>query len=492
VAPHEYDAIQAAAQLKVKWADPPPVLPGGGDEFKTLRALDSAGTTVQSIRALAGDVDTALASAAHTVAQTYAWPTNAHTPIAPQCAIADVTSQGVRVFAGTQGAYSTQSAVALALGLPASQVRVTAMPMGGAFGPGTPYNDAAQAAALMSRAVSAPVRVQLMRWDEIGWVATPPGTLMDVRAGIDGRGNMVGLDFTQFYPQYLSSTNYTSGELAGLPGNTSSVSGVFAPTVMYNVPNNRWLHKSVPLKGNWVQCQWMRCGSTPHVTWAVEQTADQLAHINGMDPVAFRRQNVVQDASGANTQHDLLAVLDAVTKAANWQPKVAASHVSDATVGSGRGVAWSDIYTVNGQTKSAAVADVEVNKKTGKITVKHVYVAFTAGLSVNPGLVENQLVGGVNQILSRLLHEQLVFSKTHVTSSDFVTYPIMRFKDHAMVTPIVVQQADQPPSGVGEPVTLVAAAAVANAVFDATGVRLTTAPYTPTRVRAALKATGMA
>jgi CO/xanthine dehydrogenase Mo-binding subunit len=257
---------------------------------------------------------------------------------------------------------------------------------------------------------------------------------------------------------------------------------------MYNVPNDRWLLKSLPIQGNWVKTQWMRTGSANAATWAAEQTIDELAHASGIDPVAFRRQNVVRDAGGANTQASLLKVLDRVTQAAGWQPRVAASRLSDATVVSGRGVAWSDIYTTAGQTKSAAVADVEVNKKTGKITVKHVYEAFTAGLSVNPGLVENQLVGGITQILSRLFTEQLRFSKTHITSGDFVTYPILRFKDHPGITPIVVQETDQPPSGVGEPVTLVAAAAVANAVFDATGVRLRTAPYTPARVRAALEA----
>jgi CO/xanthine dehydrogenase Mo-binding subunit len=138
----------------------------------------------------------------------------------------------------------------------------------------------------------------------------------------------------------------------------------------------------------------MRCGSAPIVTWAGEQMVDELARAAKMDPVAFRRQNVVQDATGPNTQRSLLAVLHAATKAANWQPKVAASNLSDANVVSGRSVAWSDVYTVSGQTKTAAVADVEVNTKTGKITVKHVYQAFSAGLSISPGLVQNQMVGG--------------------------------------------------------------------------------------------------
>ena len=173
VAAEEYDAIQAAAQLKVKWADPPKVLPSSGNEFKRMRELDSAGKTVWSTSDLggvalnAGNVNPALASAAHTVAQTYSWPTNIHTPIGPQAAVADVTPQGARIFSGTQGAYQTRSQVASALDLPENQVRVTACAMGGCFGDGAQYFDVAVGAALMSQAVGAPVRVQLMRWDEV-------------------------------------------------------------------------------------------------------------------------------------------------------------------------------------------------------------------------------------------------------------------------------------------------------------------------------------
>jgi nicotinate dehydrogenase subunit B len=499
VAPHEYDAIQAAAILKVAWAEPPAVLPGGGDEFEALRAADSAGKTVQSYRGLTGNAQAALASAAHVVSETYAWHTNAHTPIAPQCCVADVTPQGVRIFSGTQGAYATQNAVAAALGLPVSQVRVTAYPMGGAYGPGTPYLDAAQAAAIMSKAVGTPVRLQFMRWDELGWLMTPPGTLFDISAGVDGEGNLVGVDYTQFYPQYLSNGSgaFTSAELTGavtVPSPSSSVSGVYDATAMYNVSttNHTWLLKSLPVLNNWVQTNWMRCGSCPHATWAIEQTIDDLAHASGIDPVAFRKQNVIQDASGTNTQAQLLAVLNAVTQAANYQPKVSASQLSDATIVNGRGVAWTDIYTTSGTTKSAAIADIEVNKKTGKITVKHVYEAFTTGITVNPGLLENQLVGGITQVLSRLIYEQMRFSKTRTASFDFITYPIMRIMDSPQITPIVVQMPNFPLTGAGEAVTEVASAAVANAFFDATGVRLRTQPYSPLRVRAALKAAGIA
>jgi CO/xanthine dehydrogenase Mo-binding subunit len=486
VAPREYDAIQAAAQLKVKWADPPAVLPGGGNELAQMRALDAAGKTVVSHVDLAhtavtkGDVDSALARAAHTVSGEYGWPTNIHGPIGPNCAVADVTPQGARIFAGTQGVYEVQESVAEALGLPPEKVRVTAYPISGAYGAAR-HNEAAQAAALMSQLAGAPVRMQYMRWDEHGWDNYGPGTLMDLRAGIDTRGNLVAFDFTQIYPQYLTDTDsHTPLELAGISPLSSSVSGNYSPGSMYNAPNNRYTLKSIPLVGNRVKTSWMRSGSAPLVTFAGEQAIDDLAHAAKMDPVAVRRRNGMQGADRGS----LLAVMSAVTKAAGWQPKVPASNLSDANVVTGRGVAWSNVQSTT--SPAAAVADVSVNKKTGKITVSHIYQAFNAGLVIYPGDVANQVVGGVTQIVSRLLTEELRYTKTRVASLDWVSYPILRFKDAPKVTPIVVQDTGAPPSGVGELVTMAAAAAVANAFFDATGVRLREAPHTPGRVRAAL------
>jgi nicotinate dehydrogenase subunit B len=500
VAPKEYDAIQAASLLKVQWAEPPAALPGSGNEFKGMRALDSAGKTVWSTNDLGGyganfgNVDTALASAAHVVSGTFGWPTNDHTPIGPQCAVADVTADGARIFSGTQGAYQTRPQVALVLGLPENKVRITAVAMGGCFGDGCQYFDTAQAAAIMSQEVGAPVRVQLMRWDEIGWGQVSPSSLMDIRAGVDAKGNIVGLDFTHFYPQYRSDNVQTNAELTGvaLPTPATSISGNYWPGPMYNLPNSRYLLKSIPNQGNWFKTQWMRAGASPHTVFAMEQVVDDLAHLAGIDPVAFRIQNINQgnDWLGKGQSHDqLLAVLNAVTQAAKWQPRVSASNLSADDLVTGRGIAWSNVDSPKTYAQTAAIADVEVNRKTGKITVKHVYQAASAGLTVSVGGFENQIVGGVTQILSRLLAEKYSYTTKRVTSTDFVTYPILRFKDAPGVTPIVLQWTQVPfTGGVGEPVAVAAAAAVANAFFDATGVRLHTAPLTPARVRAGLKA----
>jgi CO/xanthine dehydrogenase Mo-binding subunit len=368
--------------------------------------------------------------------------------------------------------------------------------MGGCFGDGAQYFDVAVGAALMSQAVGAPVRVQLMRWDEISWGQTSPPSLMDVQAGVDSKGNLVAFDLTHFYPQYWANSVQTNGELAGtpLPAVPSYVSGQFWPAPMYNIPNGRYVVKSIPLVGNWIKVYWLRGGSAPHVTFAGEQVMDELAHAAKMDPVAFRIQNITQGndwLTKGQTRDQLLAVLNAVTKEANWTPRVTASNLSDANVVSGRGFAWSNADNTKTYAQTAAIADIEVNKKSGKITVTHIYNGIDAGLVVNPEGVANQMDGGAIFGLSRALSETFTTSKTRVTSLDWVTYPILRFQEAPKITNVIVNRPEKLPLGVGEPPCCPIPAAVANAFFDATGVRIREAPMTPARVRETLKAAGV-
>jgi nicotinate dehydrogenase subunit B len=186
-----------------------------------------------------------------------------------------------------------------------------------------------------------------------------------------------------------------------------------------------------------------------------------------------------------------------VAKISNWQAKVAGSKSQTGNVVTGRGVALGGFAG----TMSAIVADISLNKKTGKISATHLYGSQDTGLSVYVGGVENQAVGSMTQGLSRALYEQLGFNKSNVTSLDWVTYPILRFKDSPPISFSVIQRTDIPAvdsgtvasagalaTGSGEPPTAPIAAAVANAFFDATGVRIRQAPMTPARVRATLKA----
>jgi CO/xanthine dehydrogenase Mo-binding subunit len=210
--------------------------------------------------------------------------------------------------------------------------------------------------------------------------------------------------------------------------------------------------------------------------FASEQTIDELAHAVKMDPLEFRRRNI-GDARW-------LGVLNAAAEAASWSPRVAASSLPRAAVVSGRGIGLGTHHVSYG----AAVADIEVDTRTGAIVAKRICAALDAGQVVNPALVENQMTGQVIQATSRTLKEEVQFDRTGVTSLDWVSYPVLRFAEHPDVVPVVVQRLDEPSTGAGEEVMGATAAAIANAFFDATGVRLRRYPLTPERVKAALAA----
>ena len=231
--------------------------------------------------------------------------------------------------------------------------------------------------------------------------------------------------------------------------------------------------------------------------FSTEQIIDELAYVTGSDPLEFRRQNM--------TGNDpWLAVLNAVAKAANWQSGPAAAKLSDAKVVTGRGFGFGthayggglqgpglDFRTLEPTTPAAAIADIEVNKQTGKIRVKHVYAAVAPGLVINPARVADQVIGTAVMGTSQALIEEVTFNRSNVTSLDWVTYPSLRFKDHPNVTPIVIQQLDAVPGGAGEEPISALFPAIANAFFDATGVRLRQVPMNPAVVRDALTRAGL-
>ncbi len=210
------------------------------------------------------------------------------------------------------------------------------------------------------------------------------------------------------------------------------------------------------------------------LSFASEQTIDALAFAVKMDPFEFRRKNM------GDTRW--LGVLEAAAKAAGWVPAPAASRLSHAQVVTGRGIAVGTHHVSYG----AAVAEIEVDTRSGAIVAKRLYGALDCGLAVNPALVENQIVGMLVQATSRMLKEEVTFDNNGVTSLDWASYPVLRFAEHPDCTPIVVQRIDEPSSGAGEEVMGAAGAAIANAFFDATGVRLRQYPLTLQRVRAAL------
>jgi nicotinate dehydrogenase subunit B len=473
VAEREWDAVRAAEKLKVTW-DAPPRLPAGR-LFEAMRAS----RTIDSVIVDAGDVPAALATAAHIASATYYGPYQSHAPFAPSCALADVGSGSALVMCSTQFPHGVRNMLAQTLGLAADQVQVRYYEGAGVFGRAC-HDDCAIAAAVMSQAVGRPVRVQFMRWDELGWDNYGPAHLADVRGGVDAAGNIVAFEYDGWHHGW--NTAETSQELALGGPVQPPVSGrarlVNKETLsaVYSMPNVRLINHHVPGLDGYLKGGNLRSPMDLSISFASEQTIDELAHAVRMDPVAFRRRNM--------TDPRWLGVLDAVAQSAGWAPQVAHAVPSGARVVSGRGIALGTHIVSYG----SAVADIEVDRESGEIRVKHLYGALDAGLAVNPALVENQIEGMLIQATSRALIEEVQFTRTNVTSLDWKTYPVLRFADHPRVTPIVVQRVDERSTGAGEEVMGAAVGAIANAFFDATGARMREYPMTPDRVRAALKA----
>jgi CO/xanthine dehydrogenase Mo-binding subunit len=514
VAPKEYDAIQAAAQLKVVWKSDPK-LSGSGNYWGWLRqAADTNKVNPARYTANAGNVDAALKSAAKTVTATYRYQYNGHMPIGPQCAVADVRKDGATVFMSGQsinGVPAMISEVLAGIGvkLPASAIRVIFAEGSSSYGTGQ-LNETCEAAALLSAKIGAPVRMQWMRWDQHGWDPFGPSHMYDVKAGIDAKGKIVGMDWTT-YGQ--ASTNMdTVREQMGI-ARWAAVPGSGGPTpsdsAVYTIPSRRVLAKTQPLYEGSFRNSALRAPNAPQSYFASEQIVDELAHAAGMDPIAFRKLNIDgTTVLGARW----LSVIDGSTIAAGWQAKVAASNLKSGDVVTGRGFGLGQFAG----SQSGVVADIEVARKTGKIVVKHMYIAQNNGITVGPQLVGNQMSGAAIQGLSRALYEQVTFTKERITSDDWVTYPILRFKDSPTVTLInshpgehtlIVPGATDTDvsagntaafaqgwnlSGSGEPPETAVSSAVANAFFDATGVRIRIAPMNPGNVRATLKAAGVA
>jgi nicotinate dehydrogenase subunit B len=474
VAEHEWDAVKAAQQLDITWEDPP-VLPDQAKLPELLRATKSNETVVVNV----GDLEAGFAQATHIASATYFSPYQAHAAFGPNCALADVGPDSALVLSSTQDVYASRKMLATLLGMPVERVRVTYYEGSGTFGHSC-YEDAPQAAAIMSQEVGRPVRVQFMRWDELGWDNYGPAQLAEVRAGIDAYGKIIAYTYDGW--QHGWHVNETSTELAMDTPPEERTGGSFSIVVnrmstgsMYRVPNRKVVSHAIPMVGL-LKGSPLRSPLDMALSFASEQTIDDLAYAAKMDPLEFRRKNM------GDTRW--LGVLEAAAKAAAWTPRSAASKLSDDDVVIGRGIAIGTHHVSYG----AAVAEIEVNKRTGAIVAKHLYGALDCGLTVNPALVENQIIGMMIQATSRMLKEEVTFDKNGVTSVDWVSYPVLRFAEHPHCTPIVVQRINEPSSGAGEEVMGAAGAAIANAFFDATGVRLRQYPLTPERVRAALAA----
>jgi CO/xanthine dehydrogenase Mo-binding subunit len=471
VSENEWDAIRAAQQLKVQW-DIRPMLPGNDRLYEEMRSSATQDRVVQE----KGNVASATATAPHVVSFSGRGPYQMHAPFSPNCSVADVRPDSALVISTTQDIYGTRTSLARVLGLSAEKIQVRYQEGASNYGHGC-QDDVAQAAAIMSQIVSKPVRLQFMRWDEHGWDNYGPAHFGEAHAAADANGRIVAYEYHGW--QHNWSNVETSAQLTGIA--PAERDGTAAQQVsplnlgsMYDVANLRLINHRVPGSG-YLKGAWLRSPLDLSFSFTSEQAIDQLAYLAKMDPYVFRRQNIKDER--------WLGVLNAVAEAAKWSPRSAASNLSNSKVVRGRGIGIGTHLASYG----AAVAEIEVNKDTGRVVAKHIYGAIDAGLAVNPGNIENQISGQLVQTVSRMLKEEVLFNTTGVTSLDWNSYPILRFEESPEVTPIVVQRLIERSTGAGEEVMAGAAAAIANAFFDATGVRMKEYPLTEKRVLDALR-----
>ena len=470
VAATEWDAVRAAQQLRVTW-DNTPSLPGNARLFEQMRTQPSEERVVLN----RGEAPASYAAAPFKATQTCYGPYQMHAPFAPNCALADVTADSATIFCSSQDVYGTRRTLGRMLGIAQEKIKVHYVEGSGTYGHSC-YDDATQAAALLSQLAGQPVRLQFMRWDEHGWDLYGPAHIGEVRAAANAEGKLVSYEYHGW--QHNWSNVETSEQLTGVaaaewPGAAAQQVSPLNLGSMYAIPNLRLVNHKVPVAG-YLRAAWLRSPLDLSFSFASEQAIDELAYSLGLDPYEFRRNNIADQR--------WLGVLNAVAVAANWEPRRAATPRPTGDIVRGRGIGLGTHL----QSWGAAVAEIEVNRTTGKILARHMYGAIDAGFAVNPGIVESQITGQLVQTVSRMLLEEVTFSETGVTSLDWSTYPVLRFEECPEVTPVVVQRMNERSSGAGEECMAAAAAAMANAFFDATGVRIREYPMTPARVLAAL------
>ena len=474
VAEDEWAAVRAARELKASWSAGTG-LPGNDGLIRAIRQSPAQDETLLARGDAAGAL---VAAAGKAMSATYYWPPQSHASLGPSCAVADVRADGATVWTASQATHKYRPHFARFLELAAEKVRLVYLDGAGCYGMNG-HEDAAADAALLSRAVGRPVRVQWMREDEHGWDPKGPPQLLDLRASLDGNGRVAAWQAEMWVPQAtkgLPNIPLLSPAAAGLQQPQGLATGLITQDAdpAYPVPNVRvvahWL-RDTPLRPSNIRAPG-KIGNT----FAVEGFIDELAAAAGADPLAFRLQGL-DDPRG-------IEVLKRVESRMKWEPRPAKSQPAAGTVAHGRGIAYS--HYKHAENYVAIGMEVTVDRGSGVVRVARVVCAHDCGLVINPDALANQIEGGIVQTLSRALFEEVIFDRDRVTSVDWASYPILKFPDLPEVVVDLVDRPELPPMGGGEAATAPVGAALANAIFDAVGARLRQAPMTPERVKEAM------
>ncbi len=491
-----YQAIQAAAKLKVNWSAGSG-LPNRQEFHEALRKQPSRDVILVNSK----DTEQTLAKAATVMKATYYHPYQMHGSVGSSCAVADVQGDRATIYSATQAVWYQRSTSAMILGLKPENIHVAFRRGSGCYG----LNGADTVtydAAILSQAVGKPVRVQLSRKDEMAWENYGNAYTLDQRAGLDAKGNIIAWEHEAWTPSLGNRPgpgqpgNIITGLLVGYepqkfsPGpaqdpktynnNSNAIPSYVAGNVRGEDEGCGTIQSEKVLIHNVESPFWtgpLRSPARLQNTFAQESFMDELAAKVKADPVEFRLRHLRNER--------VIGVLKAAAKAANWETRPSPKANAKTGVAIGRGVACVAYEGDNGYT--GIVVEAAVNQDTGKVTVRHIWVAIDAGPISNPDGLRNQAEGGALQGMSRALGEEVTWDHEKVTSFDWRTYHSLPLGfDLPKIECVMLNHPDEEATGAGETSITVMAAAIGNAIHDATGVRIRQVPFTAEWVKAAL------
>jgi CO/xanthine dehydrogenase Mo-binding subunit len=493
----EEQAVSAARALKVNWQKPATApFPTSDNLFSFMR---QATPTFSNPPAVVGNSDAAFAGAAKVVEAEYEIPFQGHVAIGPAHAMADPSNDQLTIYSNDMKSYGLRDGVAEFLKMPRDRVRVVWMEGPQAYGR-TAADDAGFEAAFLAKELGKPVRIQWMRNEETGWDTKGPAFLVKTRGALDAQGNLVAfeydarsLDFNHL--NYNEHDTVLVAQLTGARRAMPNQGSAARPEEVYAIPNRRAAMHVVSLPMVWetpLRTGNLRDPNGPQSNFASESFIDELAAAAKADPIEFRLKLLTQskeDDSGFKRARSI-AVIKAAADKFKWDTRPSPRTIGSGDILTGRGIA----YAIRSQTVVAEIAEVEVNRRTGRVWVKRLVCAHDCGLVINPAAITRTIENGMLHSVSRALYEETQFDAEKVTSVDWVTYPTLTHNDVPETIDVVLVNGDPNPNrpdlphyGAGETICKPTMAAVANAIFDATGVRMRRVPFRNARVLAALK-----
>jgi CO/xanthine dehydrogenase Mo-binding subunit len=497
VCEREEQAVRAARQLKANWQRPTSApFPASEDLFTYMRSTTPSSSGAPNVT---GAPDAAFASAARVIEAEYDVPFQGHTAIGPAHATADPSDGQMTIYSNDMKSYGLRNGVAEFLNMPRERVRVVWMEGPQAYGR-TAADDAGFEAAFLAKEIGRPVRMQWTRQEETAWDTKGPAYALKLRGGLDAQGNLVAVDYEaraadHNHLGYNEHDTVLISQLVGTRRKEPARGRASLPSDMYVIPNRRFTTHVIPLPLVWetpLRTGNLRDPDGPQVTFAAESFIDELAAAAKADPVEFRLRLLnagTADDSGFKRARSI-ACIKAAAEKFGWDPRPSPKPRASGEIVTGRGMA----YAYRSQTVVAQIAEVEVNRRTGRIWAKRMVCAHDCGLVINPVALTRVLECGMLHSVSRALHEEVKFDSEKVTSVDWATHPTLTHADTPEQIDIVLVNGDPNPNrpdlphyGAGETVCKPTLAAIANAVFDATGVRLRRVPFVAARVVAALQ-----